>query len=154
MSSGKMSSKSVLSLYRQIIRSAKVFPSRNRARILEGIRSDFRINKNIAEGEKRTELLNIAIKGIQQLNMYSKLDPTRGADWAVTLDSSPMPDNNNIWSVIENLEVKIRKSLFEIPRFCIQRKDSSFVKIVAIILESERGCVGKFLDLVTFGMNS
>ena len=96
MSSGKMSSKSVLSLYRQIIRSAKVFPSRNRARILEGIRSDFRINKNIAEGEKRTELLNIAIKGIQQLNMYSKLDPTRGADWAVTLDSSPMPDNNNI----------------------------------------------------------
>lgn len=91
-----MSSKSILSLYRSIIRSAKVFPSRNRARILEGIRSDFKINKNIEEGEKRTELLNIAIKGIQQLNMYSKLDPTRGADWSVTLDSSPMPDNKNI----------------------------------------------------------
>ena len=91
-----MSTKSILTLYRQIIRSAKVFPSRNRQRILDGIRVDFKTNKGLEEGEKRTEALNIAIKGLSQLNMYSKLDPTRGADWAVTLDSSPMPDQTNV----------------------------------------------------------
>lgn len=88
-----MTRKSVVSLYRNIVRSAKVFPSRNRNRILAEIRHDFRKNKNLETGEKLSEALGIAVKGLSQLNMYSNLDPTKGADWAVTLDSSPMPDN-------------------------------------------------------------
>lgn len=93
MSANRIPKKNVITLYRQIIRSAKVFPSKNRARILASIRDDFKINKNLEDGEKLTEALGIAVKGLSQLNMYSNLDPTRGADWAVTLDSSPMPDN-------------------------------------------------------------
>ena len=93
MSSNRIPKKNVIILYRQIIRSAKVFPSKNRGRILTSIRDDFKINKNLEDGEKLTEALSIAVKGLSQLNMYSNLDPTRGADWSVTLDSSPMPDN-------------------------------------------------------------
>lgn len=95
MMSQQASRKSVISLYRSIIRSAKVFPSKNRSRILEEIRVDFRKNKNLEAGEKLTNALNVAIKGLSQLGMYSNLDPTRGSDWAVTLDSSPLPDKNN-----------------------------------------------------------
>lgn len=88
-----MTRQAVVSLYRNIVRSAKVFPSKNKGRILTEIRFDFRKNKELKAGEKLSEALGIAIKGLSQLNMYTKLDPTRGADWAVTLDSSPMPDN-------------------------------------------------------------
>jgi LYR motif-containing protein 4 len=93
MNSRQMTRQSVVSLYRNIVRSAKVFPSRNRGRILTEIRFDFRKNKDLEAGEKLSEALGIAVKGLSQLNMYTNLDPTRGADWAVTLDSSPMPDN-------------------------------------------------------------
>ena len=93
--SQQISKKSVVSLYRAIVRSAKVFPSKNRSRILEEIRVDFRKNKNLEAGEKLTDALNVAIKGLSQLGMYSNLDPSRGSDWAVTLDSSPLPDQNS-----------------------------------------------------------
>lgn len=95
MMSQQISKKSIISLYRSIVRSAKVFPSKNRSRILQEIRVDFRKNKNLEPGEKLTDALNVAIKGLSQLGMYSNLDPTRGSDWAVTLDSSPLPDQNN-----------------------------------------------------------
>ena len=88
----KMTRESLLGLYRDIIRSAKIFPSKNRARILKEIRFDFRKNASMPEGKALDEALGIATKGLTQLNMYSKLDPTKGADWSVTLDQRPIPD--------------------------------------------------------------
>ena len=77
------------SLYREILRSARVFPSRNRARIVEEIRVDFRKNIGLEELAAR-ENLQLAMKGLEQLNAYSNL-PKRSGDWQVHMDSNPMP---------------------------------------------------------------
>jgi hypothetical protein len=84
-------SQSTLNLYRNIIRSAKVFPSRNRTRIVEEIRVDFRKNKDLQEGEPLRIAMGVAIKGLEQLNAYTHLDPRKGSEWAVSMDTSPMP---------------------------------------------------------------
>ena len=82
----------VLSLYRHIIRSAKCFPSKNRLKIVDGIRKDFRINASLVDRKAINEAINLAVKGLDQLDAYSKLPKSRG-DWQVQLDSNPMPKN-------------------------------------------------------------
>jgi hypothetical protein len=79
-----------LRLYRNIIKSAKVFPSIKRNKILAEIRLEFRENKSITDPEKRGKFISIAIKGLEQLSMYSDL-PKASSNWTVNLDKNPMP---------------------------------------------------------------
>jgi LYR motif-containing protein 4 len=83
----------ILSLYRSIIKNAKVFPSKNRLRIVEEIRVEFRNNRNLSEKKAINEALEKALKGLAQLNAYTGL-PKRG-DWRVDLDTCPMPRRDN-----------------------------------------------------------
>ena len=76
-------------LYRDIIRSARIFPSKNRNKIVQEIRDEFRRNRNM-ETIAANEQLKLAFKGLDQLNAYSNLPKKRG-DWAVSLESNPMP---------------------------------------------------------------
>jgi hypothetical protein len=83
-----------LNLYRLILRSAKRFPSIKRHKIVEEIRQGFRENRTLPEGNERESALSVAIKGLQQLNMYSNL-PKNAREWSVDLESQPMPKGMN-----------------------------------------------------------
>lgn len=85
-----MSTKPLLHLYRHILKSAKVFPSKNRERILREIKSDFRKNRDLTDAQKVGTAVSMAEKGLAQLNMYSHLPKERG-DWEVHLEKQPMP---------------------------------------------------------------
>ena len=81
---------STLHLYRQIIKAAKTFPSIKRVKILMEIRQGFRDNINLKDEMKIRTSLELAIKGLHQLNQYSLLPKNRN-NWAVSLENDPMP---------------------------------------------------------------
>jgi hypothetical protein len=80
----------VLSLYRQIIKHAKVFPSKNRLRILKEIRAEFKDNKSLTDQSKILIEWDKATKGLSQLTMYTSLNRS-ASSWVVELDKNPMP---------------------------------------------------------------
>lgn len=77
-------------LYRNILKKAKVFPSRNQKMIYDEIRTEFRENKNLTDMEKITKCVSVAQKGLQQLAMYTDL-PKNASKWSVDLEQNPMP---------------------------------------------------------------
>jgi hypothetical protein len=79
----------LLSLYRQIIKNAKQFPSKNRLRILKEIRLEFRENKNLTDPIKINVEISKAQKGLEQLLVYTNLPNTDS--WVVSLEQNPMP---------------------------------------------------------------
>lgn len=82
-----------LSLYRQIIKAARAFPSIKRDSIEEEIRLGFRANKDMVEGDDNYRIaMSVAIKGLAQLNQFSKLRKD-AVSWEVSMDTNPMPDN-------------------------------------------------------------
>jgi LYR motif-containing protein 4 len=80
-----------LSLYRQILSAARRFPSIKRNSIVEEIRVGFRENRNV-QGEELKVKMDIAIKGLGQLEQYSGLK-RQSTSWSVSLDTNPMPNN-------------------------------------------------------------
>ena len=80
----------LLHLYRNIIKAAKRFPSRNRDKIVKEIRFEFRKNAKETDQAKVDQFVHLAKKGLGQLSMYSNLSGTQGG-WSVTLDQEPMP---------------------------------------------------------------
>lgn len=85
-----MESRQILHLYKQILQSAKRFPSKNRERVYHSIRIEFRNNRTLVNKEKIDIALGIAVKGLSQLNLYSNLSQNSN-QWEVTLDQEPMP---------------------------------------------------------------
>ena len=77
-------------LYRNIIKAAKIFPSKKRDKILQEIRFEFRNNAKETDQIKIDQYVHLAKKGLGQLSMYSNLSSTQGG-WSVTLDQEPMP---------------------------------------------------------------
>jgi hypothetical protein len=80
----------LLHLYRVLVKKAKVFPSKNRAGILREIRTDFRKNKNLTDPDKIAKCVAVAVKGVEQLSMYTDLNKS-SSHWVVNLDQNPMP---------------------------------------------------------------
>lgn len=80
----------LIHLYRNIIKAAKRFPSRNRDKIVKEIRFEFRKNAKEIDQAKVDQYVHLAKKGLGQLSMYSNLSGTQGS-WSVTLDQEPMP---------------------------------------------------------------
>lgn len=79
-----------LSLYRQILFAARRFPSIKRHKIVEEIRQGFRENKSLG-GEELKVKLDVAIKGLGQLQQYTTL-PKSSTSWSVSMENNPMPN--------------------------------------------------------------
>ena len=76
----------LITLYRNIIRHAKVFPSKNRFRILKEIRVEFRENKTMTDSYQLSLSYQKATKGLSQLQMYTNLKRgPQSPDWVVDL---------------------------------------------------------------------
>jgi LYR motif-containing protein 4 len=85
----------LLKLYKELLRSAATFPSKNRARIYQEIRSEWRVNRHLEDPNKLHKELSVAYKGLQQLRQYDERSMTGGkigsSSWSVTLEQNPMP---------------------------------------------------------------
>ncbi len=80
-----------LALYKQILLSCKRYPSIKRVQIYEEIRREFRNNSKLTDPAAIKRQIDVAVKGLAQLNMYSNLNP-KAHSWEVTLDDSLMAD--------------------------------------------------------------
>jgi hypothetical protein len=85
----------LLRLYKDLLRSAETFPSKNRTRIYREIRADWRLHAAQQDEAILTKQIAVAYKGLQQLRMYDESSMTGGnlgsANWSVTLEQNPMP---------------------------------------------------------------
>lgn len=84
------STSSTLSLYKNILKQAKLFPSIKRNKIIEEIRISFRENRALTDEMKIKGALEVGYKGLEQLSAYTTL-PKNSNNWSVTMDSNPMP---------------------------------------------------------------
>ena len=80
----------VLSLYKIILKNAKVFPSIKRAKLYEEIRVKFREDKDLIDKDLIKTSMTTARDSLNQLSMYSNLKNTDG-NWKVELSQNPMP---------------------------------------------------------------
>ena len=86
-----MSSKSkTLNLYRNILKGAKRFPSIKRLKIVEEIRVGFRQNVDLSDTTILKKQLDLAYKGLEQLDVYNTL-PKQSSNWSVDMEKNPMP---------------------------------------------------------------
>lgn len=83
-------STNIVHLYRQILKKAAVFPSRNRIGIIKEIKLSFRENKNLQDPAKIGKAIQLAREGLSQLSMYTSLSSNTG-DWSINLSQEPMP---------------------------------------------------------------
>ena len=82
----QMSKLDLITLYRNIIRHAKVFPSKNRFRILKEIRAEWKENKAMKDTYQLSLSYQKATKGLSQLQMYTNLKRgPQSPDWVVDL---------------------------------------------------------------------
>lgn len=88
--SSKSMNVNILHLYRNILRHAQVFPSKNRLGIIREIKATFRENKKMKNTKEVERAVKLGIEGLEQLSMYSSLKSKAG-DWSVTLSQDPMP---------------------------------------------------------------
>jgi hypothetical protein len=83
------SSKELVHLYRKLLRSCQIYPSKNRNRIFESIREDFRENASLdPSSQKAKKQVHIAYKGLSQLGQF---DGRGSANFSVTLEQNPFP---------------------------------------------------------------
>ena len=90
----------MLWLYRRLLRSAATYPSKNRTRIFESIRKEFRENLGLDPSDKATEKkVELAYQGLAQLSQFDEQHMSGGkkhdTNWNVALDHNPMPAPEN-----------------------------------------------------------
>lgn len=71
-----------LRLYRRILTLAKKYPSIKREAIIQDIRTEFRENRSLEDPEKIAVQHNLATQGLEQLKMFTELNPMK-ANWSV-----------------------------------------------------------------------
>lgn len=85
----------LLQLYKRLLRSCETFPSKNRSKIYESIRIEWREHKSMPASEKLDQQIAVAYKGLQQLRQYDEGVMSGGqshsANWTVTLEQNPIP---------------------------------------------------------------
>lgn len=75
----------VLSLYRNVLRAAKHFPSKKRAGIIQGIRLEFRANKGLTDADKIQKCLATAQRGLSDLQAYLPQNSQSAEGISITL---------------------------------------------------------------------
>lgn len=80
----------VLMLYRRLLRACESYPSKNKTKIYQSIREDFRDNVGLDQtSEKAKQQIHVAYKGLSQLHQF---DSRVGATtFAVQLEQNPFP---------------------------------------------------------------
>ena len=82
-----------MGLYRRLLRSCETYPSKNRGRIYQSIREDFRDNKDLeVDSIKARTQIHVAFKGLDQLHQF---DGRRQANFSVQLEQNPFPKPDN-----------------------------------------------------------
>ena len=74
----------VLALYREIIRSARAYPSIKREQVIQDVRLEFRQNKNVTDESAVNALLDKAEHSLGVLRRYQMLDKS-SSDWTIQL---------------------------------------------------------------------
>ncbi|KAF0691285.1 Aste57867_17463 [Aphanomyces stellatus] len=87
------SSPSVPQIYRRVLQLAKRFPSIKRDQLVQDIKDEFHENKVLTDPVKIKQKINVAIKGIEQLNQYVALDPD-AQSWTVEMEKDPFGQNH------------------------------------------------------------
>jgi len=64
----------LLTLYRQLIRSARVYPSANRVSMVRQIRKDFKQNRTLTKPKDIAAAVEEGINALNNLHQYTKLD--------------------------------------------------------------------------------
>ena len=72
-------------LYRRLLKLGRVYPSKNRAGMIEEIKTEFREAKDLSSHADIEKKVEVARSGVQQMQLYCKLD-SKGTDWKVSLD--------------------------------------------------------------------
>jgi LYR motif-containing protein 4 len=97
------SRRGLLELYKKLLRSAEVYPSKNRIKIYNAIREEWRDHRVITDAPKIQRQVAIAYKGLEQLQQFNVENMTRNSqgggrsggsnagDWEVHLEQNPMP---------------------------------------------------------------
>lgn len=86
-----MLKRDIISLYREILKHAQVFPSKNRLRIMNEIKLEFRRNKSMTNQNEIDIELSKATKGLSQLSQYTNLKTQTSGNWVIDLEKEPMP---------------------------------------------------------------
>ena len=88
------SRKALLQVYRQLLRSAQTYPSKNRQGIYNAIRTEWRENASLSAEEAQVKV-SLAYKGLTQLRQFDVHTMTGGNTnshhWEVNLEQNPMP---------------------------------------------------------------
>jgi hypothetical protein len=87
-----MKSNDILRLYRDILRHAHKYPSIKRIKILQEIKMGFREQKDEVDSSKNNVSICKAIKGLEQLQMYTNLSKNNN-EWTIYLEENPIPSN-------------------------------------------------------------
>jgi hypothetical protein len=84
-----MAKRELLQVYKRLLRACETYPSKNRGKIYQSIREDFRENKPLdPSSEKAKQQMHIAYKGLGQLHQF---DNRTSASFAVSLEQNPFP---------------------------------------------------------------
>ena len=71
-------------LYRHILKAARSFPSIKKDSIIEEIKTEFRMNKDLKDEAKIKEKMQVAVRGLEELELYTKLDK-KSEEWTLHL---------------------------------------------------------------------
>lgn len=80
----------ILRLYKDILSSAKRFPSIKKFKIIDEIKVGFKQYKSSTDDNEIQARINLAIDGLSKLSMYSNLSHS-SRSWVVNMDKQPMP---------------------------------------------------------------
>jgi hypothetical protein len=79
----------ILRLYATTLRHAKVFPSRNRALMVEDIRAEFREARGLTDARAVELAWEKGVRGLDTMKKYTTLDK-RSPNWVVELEQNPL----------------------------------------------------------------
>ena len=91
-SSSQTNSKRVAlrALYKQVLRHARVFPSKGRDELVENVRAEFRQNATATDPTFIDQEITRAKEGLRDLQAYTGMVSGRG-DWSIQLKETPLP---------------------------------------------------------------
>ncbi|KAG7338821.1 complex 1 LYR family protein [Nitzschia inconspicua] len=97
----------LLHLYKRLLRACEKYPSKNRNRIYQSIREEFRENVSLTGETARQRQIQVAYKGLSQLHQY---DDRYSSNFTVQLEQNPFPKPDSYTDTrTERVEQQIRK---------------------------------------------
>mmetsp|Transcript_22589 Transcript_22589/g.29578 ORF Transcript_22589/g.29578 Transcript_22589/m.29578 type:complete len:100 (-) Transcript_22589:390-689(-) len=89
-----LSRSKIISLYRNILVSARAFPSIKRDQLIEDIRLEFRENATETDPLKLRDCHEQAIRGLQHLQKYTDLSD-KEENWEIELEKNPLGEGGS-----------------------------------------------------------